>query len=212
MFFLPFIIVAVCRLGVPILTEMIPQLPHYYWLILAGFTSIAASMPSFLFGFVLLDERDENIHNILRILPLPENFILKSRILFIVFSGFIFSLFILIFNGLIKYSPVELIVLAVLFSFIPPVLTFAITAFARNKIEAAAMYKGLSLLLFSPVIAYFVDGAWKYLFGLIPFFWTYEVMYFIGNPLKFALSSAGSFVFHFVVSFMLYRIYCKRIV
>ena len=115
MFFLPFIIVAVCRLGVPIFTEMIPQLPHYYWLILAGFTSIAASVPSFLFGFVLLDERDENIHNILRILPLPENFILKSRILFIVFSGFIFSLFILVFNGLIKYNPVELIVLAVLF-------------------------------------------------------------------------------------------------
>ena len=74
------------------------------------------------------------------------------------------------------------------------------------------MYKGLSLLLFSPVIAYFVDGAWKYLFGLIPFFWTYEAMYFTGNPLKFALSSAGSFVFHLVVSFMLYRIYCKRIV
>lgn len=212
MFFIPFIIVAICRLGVPRLTEFVPALPHYYWLIVAGFTSVTASTPAFLFGFIILDERDENIHNILRILPLPDNFILKSRILFIIFSGFIFSLFILVFNGLIQYGFFETVALAVLFSFIPPVLTFAVTAFARNKIEAAAMYKGLSLALFLPVIAYFVDGTWKYFFGIIPFFWTFEAFYLVGNTVKFLLSFLASFVFHTLVTFLLYRFYCKRIV
>jgi len=212
MFLFPLLIIALCREGVPYLTEFVPHIPNYYWIIVVGFTSVSASTPAFLFGFIILDERDENIHNILRILPLPQNFILKSRILFIVFLGFIFSLIILIFNGLVRYGFWETIALSVLFSFIPPVLTFAITAFARNKIEAATMYKGSSLVLFLPIIAFFVDETWKYFFGIIPFFWTFEAVYFTGNPMKFMLSFVVSFVFHFVVSFMLYRIYCKKIV
>jgi fluoroquinolone transport system permease protein len=210
MFFLPLIIVLLCREGVPYLTEFIPQIPRYYWIIVAGFTSVTASTPSFLLGFIILDERDENIHNILRILPLPQNFILKSRILFIIFLGFIFSLTILIFNGLVHYGFFETVALAVLFSFIPPVLTFAITAFARNKIEAATMYKGLSLVLILPVIAFFVDEIWKYFFGIIPFFWTFEAVYVTGNPLKFLFSFMVSFIFHSMVSILLYRIYCKK--
>lgn len=212
MFFLPFIFVGICRLGVPYLAKFVPEIPQFYWLIVAGFSSVTASTPAFLFGFILLDERDENIHHILRILPLPENYILKSRILFIVFIGFIFSLFILVFNGLIKYNFFETVALAVLFSFIPPVLTFAITAVARNKIEAATMYKGLSTILFLPIIAFFVDGIWKYVFGIIPFFWTFEAIYFSGNTLKFILSFLVSFAFHSLVIYLLYRFYCKRIV
>ena len=70
MFFLPLIIILVCRIGVPELSEYVPAIKEYYWLIVAGLTSVTASTPAFLIGFILLDERDENIHTILKILPL----------------------------------------------------------------------------------------------------------------------------------------------
>ena len=62
MFVVPVVIVLLCRFGIPQLEDIVPELSQYYWLIVAAFTSVTAAMPSFLIGFVLLDERDENIH------------------------------------------------------------------------------------------------------------------------------------------------------
>lgn len=84
-FIVPFLMVLICRFGVSYLAGIISEIPDYYWLIVATFTSVVAATPSFLMSFILLDERDEYIHTMLKILPLPTNFILKSRIYFLIF-------------------------------------------------------------------------------------------------------------------------------
>ncbi|HKI89218.1 MAG TPA: hypothetical protein VKA38_09330, partial [Draconibacterium sp.] len=71
MFIMPVVIVLLCRFGIPELVNTVPVLPGYYWLLVAALTLVTASTPSYLFGFILLDERDENVHTMLRILPVP---------------------------------------------------------------------------------------------------------------------------------------------
>jgi fluoroquinolone transport system permease protein len=212
MFVIPVAVVLLCRLGVPSLKNMFPEMEEYYWLIVASLTSVTASTPSYLMGFIMLDERDENVHTLLRILPLPKNFILKSRSVFIVFLGFIFSVFILIFNGLIHFKILVIITVSILFALIPLFLTFAITAFAKNKIEAATMYKGLNIVLFLPMIAFFVRGIWKYLFGIIPFFWTFNALCYADEPLIYLASFTVSVFTHAIFTIVLYKIYSKKII
>ena len=207
---MPVAIVLLCRFGIPQLTALVPVLPSYYWLLVAALTLVTASTPSYLFGFILLDERDENVHTMLRILPVPANFILKIRIAFTVFMGFIFSLFILLFNGLIHFGLLPVLLVSLLFALVPPILTFSITAFAKNKIEAATLYKGLNIILFVPAIAFFMNGEIRYLFGIIPFFWTFETVHLTTFSLQFVISFLVASVTHVLLIWLLYKIYIRR--
>ena len=210
MFIMPIAIILLCRFGVPQLTALAPVLPSYYWLLIAALTLVTASTPSYLFGFILLDERDENVHTMLRILPIPANFILKTRIAFTVFMGFIFAIFILVFNGLVHFGELPVLLISLLFALVPPVLTFSITAFAKNKIEAATLYKGLNIILFIPLIAFFIRGELRYLFGIVPFFWTFETVHITTFNFQFIISFLVALTTHLFLIWLLYKIYIRR--
>ena len=211
MFVIPVAVILFCRYAVPAIRANVPVLPSYYWLIVSALTSITTATPAFLIGFILLDERDENIHIIQKILPLPQNLILKCRIIFMVFMGFIFSLFIFLFNGLITFGIFHLIALSLLFSLIPPVLALSMVSFAKNKIEATTIYKGLSIFLVLPVAAFFIRSQWNYLFGIIPFFWTYNAVRLVPVLHSFIFSFTASLFIHLVLLWLLYRHYKKLV-
>ncbi len=210
MFVIPVAIILICRFGISQLDEIVSELPGYYWLIVASFAMITAATPSYLFGFLMLDERDENVHIMLRVLPVPENFILKSRIGIMIVLGYLFSFLILAFNGLIHFPVLQIIIVSILFALIPPVLTFAITAFAKNKIEAATLYKGLNVLLFIPVIAFFVNGWLKYAFEIIPFFWIFDTLRLANLNRQFVVSFFLAILSNIFLAWVLYKIYKNR--
>ncbi len=210
MFIIPIAVIICCRFGAQPITNYYPVIEDYYWLIVASLTAVTASAPSYLMGFILLDEKDESVNVLLRILPLPNNFILKIRIAFIAILGYTFSLFILLFNGLIYLNFYIAISLSVLFALIPLVLTSAIIAFAKNKIEAAAMYKGLNTFLIFPIVAFFLPGYLKYFFGIVPFFWTFNALHEINSPGFYVLSFFISIFTQLLLAGILYKIYMKK--
>ncbi|NQU87178.1 MAG: hypothetical protein HQ541_15595 [Mariniphaga sp.] len=212
MFIIPVAMILLCRFGISRLSDVVPILRDYYWMIVAVFTCIAASTPAYLMGFILLDERDENVHTILKILPLPENFVLKCRVGFMVLLGLLFSILILLFNGLIFLSFINIILASILFSLIPPILTFAIVSFSKNKIEAVTMYKGLNSFLVIPLAAFFIPFAWKYAFGIIPFFWTFNSIQIMENNKPVIISFLIGIVVHLIFIIFLYRIYNRKVV
>ena len=73
------------------------------------------------------------------------------------------------------------------------------------------MYKGLSMFLVLPVAAFFIKSGWKYGFGAIPFFWTFNAF-----QLEGALwLSLGNFliglVVHLIFIVLFYTLYKKKI-
>ncbi|MBN2636318.1 MAG: hypothetical protein JXR61_08605 [Prolixibacteraceae bacterium] len=209
-FIVPVAIILICRFGITKLPEIVPDIHDYYWLIVAGLTMINAATPSYLFSFILLDERDENIDVMLRILPVPQNFILKSRIFVASVFGFIFSALILSLNGLILLNFPQILFLAILFSLISPASTFAITAFSKNKIEAASLFKAMNIILFIPIIAFFIDNSLKYVFGIIPFFWIYETARLANQNSQFTVPILTAFISNGFICWYLYKIYKKK--
>ena len=209
-FIVPIAIILICRFGITKFPEIFPEITAYYWLIVTSLTMVNAATPSYLFSFILLDERDENIDVMLRILPVPEDFILKSRIFITIIFGFVFSLIILSLNGLIQLGFVQIIVLSILFALVPPISTFAICAFSKNKIEAATLYKAMNILLFIPVIAFFIDDSLKYVFGVIPLFWIFETVRLASLDVHFTISFLVAFITNSFIIWLLYKIYKKK--
>ena len=210
MFIIPVAIILICRFGIPQLAVLVPAMRSYYWLLVAVLTMVTAATPSYLFSFIFLDERDENVHVQLQVLPVPDNFILKIRIAFTICFGFIFSLLILLLNGLTYFEILPLVMISLLFALVPPVLTFSITAFAKNKIEAATLYKGLNVVLFIPLIAFFIRGETRTLFRIIPFFWIYESVHINMLNLHFFVSFLVALTSQIIIIRVLYRIYIRR--
>lgn len=210
MFIIPIAIVALCRFGMPPLFIKFPVLETYDWLIITTLIAVAASAPSYIMGFILLDERDEHVDILLRILPLPGNFILKARTGLTVTLSYLFAFFVLLFNGLIQLNILVLVSLPFLFALIPMIFTFAIAAFAKNKIEAATMYKGLNTFLILPAVAFFIPASLKYIFGIIPIFWTFNALSVIHEPLAYSLNFVIAIITHLLLAVILYKIYVKK--
>jgi len=200
----------ICRYGITMLPELVPDIVDYYKILVALLVAIAASTPAYLLGFIMLDERDENIHLLFKTLPLPSNYLLKCRSGFMMSLSFVFSILIITFNGLVHFGLLKTVALSVLFSFIPPILTFTIVSFSKNKIEAVAMFKGLNIFLVLPAAGFFVPGIWKFAFGVIPFFWTFDAFFSEGISLLFWILSAVSLLIHFLFIFLFYQIYNRR--
>ncbi|MBN1819354.1 MAG: hypothetical protein JXR31_16550 [Prolixibacteraceae bacterium] len=209
---IPVAIILICRFGFAKISEFVPALPDYYWIIVAALTAIVASTPAYLMGFILLDERDENVDILLRIIPFPPNFVLKCRIGFMIVLGFLFSMLILLLNGLVVIPFFKTIPVSILFSMIPPILTLAIVLFSKNKIEAVTMYKGLNTFLVLPIAAFFIPAVWKYFFGILPFFWTFDVFESINSRNAFMFSFFIGILVHLVFILILYHFYKKKVV
>jgi len=176
MFFLPIILILVCRFLVPFIANYVPQMDEYYWMILAGFCILSGSTPAFLAAFLMLDEKDENLIPVLKITPLPYSKLIAFRISFLMISSFIFSAIFLLLNGLESYSFFRIIAASLLVSYVPAILLLLILPFAKNKIEGVTLFKGINVTLFIPIVAFFIDPEWKFAFGVIPFYWVYDIL------------------------------------
>jgi len=176
MFFLPIILIIICRLLVPFISNYISGLNEHYWIILASFCILSGSTPAFLTAFLMLDEKDENLIPVLNITPLPYSKLLSYRVSFLMLTSFIFSIIFLLLNGLASYSFLRIISTSLLVSFVPAILIMLIIPFAKNKIEGVTLFKGVNVLLFIPIIGFFVAPAWKAIIGIIPFYWIYDML------------------------------------
>ncbi len=176
MFFLPVILILVCRILVPIVSNYLPEISEYNWLILAGFCVLSGSTPAFLTAFLLLDEKDENLIPVLKVTPLPYSKLITYRISFLMLTSFIFAIIFLYLNGLASYSFSRIVTSSALVSFIPAILLLLIIPFAKNKIEGVTLFKGINVVLFIPITAFFIAPQWKMVFGILPFYWIYEIL------------------------------------
>lgn len=176
MFFLPVILILVCRILVPFIAAYIPGMNNHYWIILAGFCILSGSTPAFLTAFLMLDEKDENLIPVLKVTPLPYSKLITYRISFLMVASLFFAIIFLLLNGLANYGILRIITTSILVSFVPAILLMLIIPFAKNKIEGVTLFKGVNSVLFIPIIAFFVAPEWKAVFGVIPFYWVYEVL------------------------------------
>lgn len=172
--FVPLLFAVLLRLAPPFYENYFPALIEYRPHILAFFCIITSALMGFILSFILLDERDQNLFPVFRILPFSFKYFLLIRGLLIMFIGFISSILLILSTSFIGHSFTKLLLLSFSCSMVGPSSTFIITSVARNKIEGVTLFKLFNMLLFLPIVGLFVKIPFTYFFGLIPYYWIYN--------------------------------------
>lgn len=179
------------RFGVPPLTGWLSSTYGFdlvpFYPVVGGYF-VVVMMPivlGFVVGFLLLDERDDDTLRALQVTPLSPVAYLAYR------AGVPTLVSLLLMPALVPLaglSPLGLgatLVVAVASAPLAPLFAFTLPAFARNKVQGFALVKLLGALMMLPVLAYVVPDPWRWLFGIVPSFWSLQTLWSLtdGGPL-----------------------------
>lgn len=171
--FAPLLILLFVRYFVPYITIKYPVLADFHSYILMFAALQTAILFGFIVSFIFLDEKDENMLQVIRVLPVSTGYFIVYRLSFAVFISFLGAIAMIQFSGLSYPGFTNAILLSLQYSLASVFIILFVATYAKNKVEGMAYFKGVDLLLILPVLGFFIAGAAKYLFGFIPVFWTY---------------------------------------
>jgi len=162
-------------------------------------------------GLMLLDERDEGSLLALRVTPISmARYALYRGAVPMLLSMFACAVTVLL-TDLPTPSTLSLLSVSALAAVEAPLLALFLATFARNKVEGLALMKGMSVLMFAPVAAWFLDGPWHWLPGVIPTLWPAEAFWRIIDGRPYAWVVAAGFVVHLPLLWWMARRFQRKV-
>jgi fluoroquinolone transport system permease protein len=172
----PSLLVAVIRLGVPVVSAELERMTGFRLLDHAEFMAsflvlIIPLLLGMMTGLLMLEERDENLIGYYAVTPLIRRGYLLYRLLLPTLLSVAFSGVFLRLSGVAVWGW-KCGLMLVLLAFEAPMLALFLAAFAANKVEGLALSKAAGLFLAAPIAVCYVPGAWKFVAAVLPSFWT----------------------------------------
>lgn len=164
------------RWGIPALAVWLEQnhqflLEPYYPLLMSFMLVLMPMLAGVVLGFLLLDQKDDRTLSALQVTPLGLSGYLSYRLGSAMLISAALTMAVVKIAGLV---PVALVPLALMSAAVSPLGAFFalfLAAFANNKVQGMALTKANSILSLPPVVAWFVEPPWQYVFGLMPTYW-----------------------------------------
>jgi fluoroquinolone transport system permease protein len=212
----PFFMTLALRLLIPWVTELVARyvdLTLYYDFIAGFLLLMTPVMVGMVAGFVLLDERDENILAAVGVTPLSKTGFLFYKMASATVLSLLLSWTLVAALGLVPLRPLRLIVPAVVAAAEAPLLALFMGAFAANKVEGLVLAKASGLLFLAPLALLFVPPGWQWLAGVIPTYWVtrcFLTLYGDRGVPGFWISAAVGLVYHAVLIVALARRFARR--
>jgi len=214
---MPLLVIVISRIILhwiaPTIGDTIP-LAKNYSIIFMLFVTMIPIIYGFITAFLILDERDEHLLTVLRVMPISRNAYLVYRMFFMSVFSFIVLLIFPPLSGLVdgtQFSYIEYIPIAVLFTLLTPFSGLLVSSFANNKVQAFAIFKISGTVYLLPLFAFLLSDNLKYIFSPIPNFWTFmtlkEVIY---TGMNDYLHLGIGFVYHIALIAVLFYIFNKK--
>jgi len=198
----------------PRIEDMFPLAANFS--VLFMLFSIAIPMIySFIVAFLILDERDEHLLTVLRVMPISRNSYLIYRMFFMSLFAFIVLLIFPPLSGLVdgtQFSYPAYIPVALLFALFTPFLALLVSSFATNKVQAFAIFKIGGTAFILPIFAFFLNlGDLKYIFSPIPNFWSLMSLESVLQNGTLDIVHLGiGFAYHIALIAILFYIFNKK--
>lgn len=192
--FTPFLLAFLMRPGLTFAREILQRelsfdLSQYYALIMSVLILITPMMMGMLSGFLILDERDENILTFYSVTPLSKSGYLFYRVAMPTVISFLLSFFVFYYIGIVECRIEFLIPVLLICALESPMMALFLGAFASNKVEGLALTKAFGILFIAPIAGYFIKSNWQYAAGIAPTYWVSKSL------LEGAVSSGGFWIF-----------------
>jgi fluoroquinolone transport system permease protein len=193
----PFLSFLIIRWGVPVLTEAYPDIYDYRHVILMWACMQSAIMFGFIYGFLFLEEKEENIWQAILVLPVSSFRLTLSRLLVGMIVSVIVNFIMIRYGGIAHFGFVKEVLLAIQFSFVAPLIALLLGAFAKNRIEGLAQMKIMNLLLVIPAFIYIFPYKVFHVLAIFPTYWSFRSMEKAGEDI-------GEFTAYFVAGVIIY--------
>jgi hypothetical protein len=190
----PFLLLAFIKYAVPMIGQMYPIITEYYPNIVLFGGIQTGILFGFVSGFVFLEEEDENVFDICKILPVKPFQFIGVRLFFTFTMSALGSFLILKFNGIIEFLALEVLSLSIQFALGAVLLSLCLGVFAKNKIEGMALFKALDLLILIPILSHFIHHPMMKILCIVPSYWTYQTG--LGGINQLAVNSGVALIFN----------------
>ena len=181
------------------------EITPYFRQVFVFFLPIIPLLFGMVYGFILLDERDEGIIAAISVTPYGKTGYLQTRMLFpVIYSFCAMVIFNYALHNPLQLQPAKLLLIAALLSADAPIILLFLGAYAKNKIEGMAITKLFNLLMVAIIIDFIVPPPYNWIGGISPFFWVERAMFASGDFL-FWIYFTGAILTHSVFFFWMYR-------
>ncbi|MCA9931775.1 MAG: hypothetical protein KC419_25000 [Anaerolineales bacterium] len=149
-----------------------------------------------IFGFMLLDERDNNTLRAMLVTPVPLQRYVTYRVGSPVILAFVIVLAMVYVIGVDLLPLWQLMLISAGGSLAAPIASLFFATLAENKVQGFAYAKFAGIAGWVFMIGWFVPEPWQWLFGIFPPFW-------IGKAYWLALEGRGIWLLALVVGIIL---------
>lgn len=137
------------------------------WVVFIGFWQ-SALMPGTVFGFLLLDEKEDETLLAMRVSPISMKTYLRYRVGLPWLIAFFYCILTPQIIGLELLSFPWMIWFAACGAMVAPVTMMALATFAANKVQGLALTKFTGIAGLLIIGSFFTPGAWQWLFSVFP--------------------------------------------
>jgi len=214
---MPLMLVVISRIIIhwiaPTLKNTIPLAGNYAMIFMLC-TSMIPLVYGFIAAFLILDERDEHLLTVLRVMPISRNSYLIYRMLFLSIFSFIVLLIFPPLSGLVEnsqFSYIQYVPIAALFTLLTPFSALMVSSFAQNKVQAFAIFKISGTIFLIPLFIFLLSGNLRYIFSPIPNFWAFITLReVISNGTNDYLHLVIGFIYSIILIAALFYIFNKK--
>ncbi|MFZ5642269.1 MAG: hypothetical protein ACOY46_01615 [Bacillota bacterium] len=172
----PVLITALLKAGLPYAAsiawnKLAFDLTVHYPFILSVSILFIPMMVGMLVGFIILEDKDDNLLEYFAVTPVSKAGYLLYRITIPVVLTFIFSILMVLIVGYVPVNYLRLIPILLIASLEAPMMALFLGAFAANRIEGLALSKAFGIFLLAPFSAYLVESPWQLIAGIFPQYW-----------------------------------------
>lgn len=123
------------------------------------------------FGFVLLDERDNNTLRAMLVTPVPLNRYVMYRVYGPAILAFVIILGMVLFINQALLPLWQMVLISAGGALTAPIISLFFATFAENKVQGFAYSKFAGISGWTIMIGFFLAAPWQWLMGLYPPFW-----------------------------------------
>lgn len=176
----------------PLLQDAQLDLRNYHPLIASYFGLLTpALIGGCVAGFLILESKEEGPLVAIKVARRARAWMLSATLSYAVVLSIALSVIMLALMGLEVPALGLTGPVVVINALASTIFALILCIWSENKVQAFAITKITSMMALVPVIAYFSPAPWRFVAGILPFFWTCEV-WWLAAKAQSALGSLGA--------------------
>lgn len=190
----PLMLMLVLRYGYPWLESFVLEQwsyalsPYRKW-VASFLMQIIPMLLGMLHGFLMLDERDEQLIGFYSVTPMTRSGYMRYRLAWPFGMSLLLGALYFATTGLVDIEPRHGLTLLLL-AIEAPLFSLFLVAFASNKVEGLALSKAGGLVLCAPLLVWLLPSPWTWLGGVLPSYWAANV---------YVTEEIGQYLLYFVL-------------